>query len=98
MLRSKEYVRVCYGLYAKTSRTTLDVMPLIKAFLHACRNSRIILRVEAGQGIYETIVEFKGPKSELSNCGKIIEALITAELGDEVNYSRVPCDENFRIR
>ncbi len=97
MLLTKEYVRVCYGLYSRIPHTTLDIMPLVKAFLHACRNSRIVLRVEAGSSIYNTIIEFRSPKGEFSYCSKVIEALIAAELGDEVSYSRVSCSENFRV-
>lgn len=72
-------------------------MPLIRAFLNACRSSRIVLRVEAGSNVYNTIIEFFSSKDEFSYCSKVIEALITAELGDEVAFSRVSCTKNFRV-
>jgi len=55
------------------------------------------LRVEAGSNVYNTIIEFFSSKDEFSYCSKVIEALITAELGDEVAFSRVSCTKNFRV-
>jgi len=94
-MSSNNIAKLCFSLTSRAENTTLEILPVMNAFLQVCKKAKAALKVEADRRKYITILELSVPKNDEIRCRDLAEALIAAELGNNVKYSRVKCQQNF---
>jgi hypothetical protein len=84
---------LCFDLLSlKGSKGFVDIVPVVNALLEACKDLKVVLNVIIQRGEYVTQLALSGPSSNLTHCGRLAKALLTAELGGDVEARETPCN------
>ncbi len=93
MFGDDERSAICFELFSRReTRSFVDVVPVVNALLEACEDLKVMFNVMIQRGEYLTQLKLSGSSNNLIHCGHLAKALLTAELGGDVEAYEVPCN------
>ncbi|MCD6324222.1 MAG: hypothetical protein J7L55_03850 [Desulfurococcales archaeon] len=92
--RQELTAKTCFTVIARGPKNVADVVNAFKAFFTVCSRSKVKVEVTLSGGTYRTLIQLISPAREAETCSRLMQAVLSAELGEAAEVIKVECGDS----